>query len=119
VWFFAIQFGVAEVNLTALDQYLEQQVGETVAQQGMPLSKVLENRNLARSGTLNLAGALRFARHPEVRLPAFIVRAVAFPGTEITDETYLESRDLAGRLPDIFEQGMRFLTFKVIVARAA
>jgi hypothetical protein len=47
------------------------------------------------------------------------VRAVAFPGTDITDETYLESRDLAGRVPDIFEQGMRFLTFKVIVARAA
>jgi len=111
--------GVAEVNVTALDQYLEQQVGETLAQQDLPLPKVLENMNLARCGTLNLAGALLFARHPEVRLPAFMVRAVAFPGTEITDESYLESRDLAGRVPDIFEQGMRFLTFKVIVARAA
>ena len=101
---------VADVSVPFLDQYLEDKVGETLEQQGLPLDKVLENMNLARSGTLNLAGALLFAKHPEVRLPAFIVKAVAFPGTDIADETYLDSRDLTGRLSDIFEQGMRFLT---------
>lgn len=102
--------GVADLSVPFLDQYLEEKVGETLEQQGIPLGKVLENMNLAQSGTLNLAGALLFAKHPEVRLPAFIVKAVAFPGTDIADETYLESRDLTGRLSDIFEQGMRFLT---------
>lgn len=100
---------VADVSVPFLDQYLEEKVGETLDQQGIPLGKVLENMNLAQSGTLNLAGTLLFAKHPEVRLPAFIVKAVAFPGRDIADQTYLESRDLTGRLSDIFEQGMRFL----------
>ena len=102
--------GVAEVNVPFLDQYFEKTVGETLEQQGIPLGKILENMNLAKAGTLNLAGALLFAGHPERRLPAFIVKAVAFPGTDITDENYLDSRDLTGRLSDIFEQGMRFLS---------
>ena len=101
--------GVADISVPFLDQYLEEKVGETLDQQGTPLGKVLENMNLAQSGTLNLAGTLLFAKHPEVRLPAFIVKAVAFPGIDIADQTYLESRDLTGRLSDIFEQGMRFL----------
>ena len=100
---------LAQVNLPLLDQYLEKVVGETLDQQGLPLGRVLENMNLAQSGSLNLAGALLFGRHPEARLPAFIVKAVAFPGIDIADETYLESRDLTGPLPEIFEQGMRFL----------
>ena len=101
---------LAQVNVTLLDQYLEKVVGETLDQQGLPLGRVLENMNLAQSGSLNLAGALLFGRHPETRLPAFIVKAVAFPGTDIADDTYLESRDLTGPLSEIFEQGMRFLT---------
>jgi ATP-dependent DNA helicase RecG len=101
---------LADVNVSLLDQYLEKVVGETFDQQGIPLVRVLENMNLAQSGTLNLAGALLFARHPEAKLPAFIVKAVAFPGTDIHDAIYLESRDLTGPLPEIFEQGMRFLT---------
>ena len=101
---------LADVNVSLLDQYLEKVVGETFDQQGIPLARVLENMNLAQSGILNLAGALLFARHPEAKLPAFIVKAVAFPGTDIHDAIYLESRDLTGPLPEIFEQGMRFLT---------
>jgi ATP-dependent DNA helicase RecG len=101
---------LADVNVSLLDQYLEKVVGETFDQQGIPLVRVLENMNLAQSGILNLAGALLFARHPEAKLPAFIVKAVAFPGTDIHDAIYLESRDLTGPLPEIFEQGMRFLT---------
>lgn len=100
---------LADVNVPLLDQYLEKIFGEPLDQLGLPLGQVLENMNLAASGQLNLAGALLFGRHPEFKLPAFIVKAVAFPGTDITDQIYLDSRDLTGPLPDIFEQGMRFL----------
>ncbi len=100
---------LADVNVPLLDQYLEKIFGEPLDQLGLPLGQVLENMNLAASGQLNLAGALLFGRRPEFKLPAFIVKAVAFPGTDITDQTYLDSRDLTGPLPDIFEQGMRFL----------
>jgi len=101
--------GVADVDVLFLSKYLEDNLGETIEQQNVPLDRLLENMNIARDGTLNLAGALIFAKRPEVKLPVFIVKAVAFPGTEITDEHYLESRDLAGKLTDIFEQGIRFL----------
>lgn len=101
--------GVADVDVLFLGKYLEDNLGETIEQQNIPLDRLLENMNIARDGTLNLAGALIFAKRPEVKLPVFIVKAVAFPGTEITDEHYLESRDLAGKLTDIFEQGIRFL----------
>jgi len=101
--------GVADVDVLFLGKYLEDNLGETIEQQNVPLDRLLENMNIAREGTLNLAGALIFTKRPEVKLPVFIVKAVAFPGTEITDEHYLESRDLTGKLTDIFEQGIRFL----------
>jgi len=101
--------GVADVDVRFLGKYLEDNLGETIEQQNVPLDRLLENMNIARDGTLNLAGALIFAKRPEVKLPVFIVKAVAFPGKKITDEHYLESRDLTGKLTDIFEQGIRFL----------
>lgn len=100
---------LADVSVPLLDQYVEKVWGETLDQVGLPLGTLLENMNLADGGQLNLAGALLFARHPEFKLPAFIVKAVAFAGTDITDQTYLDSRDLTGPLPEMFEQGMRFL----------
>lgn len=100
---------LADVSVPLLDQYLEKVWGETLDQVGLPLGTLLENMNLADGGRLNLAGALLFARHPEFKLPAFIVKAVAFAGTDITDQNYLDSRDLTGPLPEMFEQGMRFL----------
>jgi len=102
--------GVADVDVLFLDRYLEEQTGETIEQRDLPLDRLLENMNLAKAGTLNLAGALLFAKRPEIRLPAFIAKAVAFPGDDIEDEHYLDSRDLTGKINEIFEQGIRFLT---------
>jgi len=102
--------GTAEVDVLFLDRYLEETTGETIEARGIPLDRLLENMNLAKAGTLNLAGALLFAKRPETRLPAFIVKAVAFPGDAIEDEVYLDSRDLTGKITEIFEQGIRFLT---------
>jgi len=102
--------GPADVDVLFLDRYLEEQTGETIEQRDLPLDRLLENMNLAKAGTLNLAGALLFAKRPEIRLPAFIAKAVAFPGDDIEDEHYLDSRDLTGKINEIFEQGIRFLT---------
>lgn len=102
--------GTADVDVLFLDRYLEEKTGESIEQREIPLGRLLENMNLAKSGTLNLAGALLFAKRPEIRLPAFIVKAVAFPGNAIEDQHYLDSRDLTGKINEIFEQGIRFLT---------
>jgi ATP-dependent DNA helicase RecG len=58
---------------------------------------------------LNLAGALLFTKRPQGFLPTFIVKAVAFPGTSIEDENYIDSRDIGGKLADVFRQAMSFV----------
>ncbi len=65
--------------------------------------------NLMNQGQLNVAGSLLFARAPQYALPAFIVKAVAFVGTQIEDERYIDSRDITGKLADVFQQTVGFI----------
>ena len=102
-------FGAGDVDMPYFTNFFETEYREGMEDQKVPLPQLLENMNLAKGGTLNLAGTLLFAKKPEVRLPAFIVKAVAFPGTEIEDSGYLDSRDIVGRLADVFQQTLGFL----------
>lgn len=101
--------GAGDVDMPYFTNFFETEYREGMEDQKVPLPQLLENMNLAKGGTLNLAGTLLFAKKPEVRLPAFIVKAVAFPGTEIEDSGYLDSRDIVGRLADVFQQTLGFL----------
>ncbi len=73
------------------------------------LTRILENMNLLKNGTLNIAGGLLFGRTPQFRLPVFIVKAVAYPGTIIDESHYLDSKDLTGKISDIFQKAMNFI----------
>lgn len=79
----------------------------------------MANLNLLSGSSLNLAGALIFAQTPQFRLPACIVKAVAFPGTSITDERYLDSRDIAGKLADVYREAMAFIRNPILASFAA
>ncbi len=65
--------------------------------------------NLMKDGVLNVSGALLFAKNPNFRLPIFIVKAVSYPGTEIHEETYIDSQDITGKIADIFHKSMSFV----------
>jgi ATP-dependent DNA helicase RecG len=65
--------------------------------------------NLTNGEFLNVAGALVFAKAPQFRLPAFIVKAMAFPGEEMETDRYIDSRDITGKLADVFQQTLGFL----------
>ncbi len=104
-----IGVGAGDVAMDYFEKFFEHEYSEKLEDQTVPLPQLLENMNLAKAGTLNLAGALLFANKPEVRLPAFIVKAVAFPGDDIASESYLDSRDIKGRLADIFQQCLGFV----------
>ena len=71
--------------------------------------RLLHNMNLYKEDTLNLAGTLLFSKRPQFLCPTFVVKAVSFPGTEITDTSYLDSEDIHGKLADQFQQSMAFL----------
>nr|VFK47503.1 MAG: ATP-dependent DNA helicase RecG [Candidatus Kentron sp. TC] len=74
-----------------------------------PLPVLLENMNLMKDGVFNITGALLFAANPSPKLPAFIVKAVAFPGDAFHETDYRDSRDIVGKLADIFAQSLGFV----------
>jgi ATP-dependent DNA helicase RecG len=65
--------------------------------------------NLMKEGALNTCGTLLLAQQPQFKLPSFIVKAVVFPGEDITEEHYIDSKDISGRLADIFQQTLNFV----------
>lgn len=102
--------GVGDVDLPYFEAFFQSQFGETLAQHNRPLPQVLSNLNLVNGDALNLAGALLFARAPQFRLPTCVVKAVAFPGNSVEGESYIDSRDIAGKLADVYQQALGFVT---------
>jgi predicted HTH transcriptional regulator len=101
--------GIADVDMPYFEAFFKDQFGESLADHRVPLPQLLANMNLTNGGSLNVAGALVFAKTPQFRLPAFIVKAVAFPGDAIEDQSYLDSRDITGKLADVFQQALGFV----------
>lgn len=100
---------VSDLDAEYFKVFFEKNFGEPLEQQDIPLSDILDNMNLMNDGTLNISGALLFAKNPSFKLPVFIVKAIAFPGNEIHESHYLDSRDIVGKMADIFYQSMSFV----------
>ncbi|RLB88026.1 MAG: ATP-dependent DNA helicase RecG [Deltaproteobacteria bacterium] len=100
---------LSDLDIVYFKQFFEETFGEPIERQEISLQDILYNMNLMKDGVLNVSGALLFAKNPNLRLPVFIVKAVAFPGNDIHETTYLDSRDITGKLSDIFHQSMSFV----------
>ncbi|MEQ3632298.1 RNA-binding domain-containing protein [Thalassolituus sp.] len=100
---------VADIDQEFFDAFFEREYGERVEDQDVPRVQLLENMNLAKNGQLNICGTLLFASRPQIRLPVFIVKAVAFPGVDIEDEHYIDSQDISGKLSDVFQKALGFV----------
>jgi len=99
----------ADIDILYFSNFFEDVYGETIEEQQIPLDKILENMNLAKKGALNLTGALLFSRRSRFLLPSFIIKAVAYPGTDIDKEHYKDSRDFSGKLEEIFTGALAFI----------
>ena len=100
---------IADVDTEFFESFFEQFVGEPLTEQELSLAKLMENMNLMKAGQLNYCGALLFGRRPQLRLPVFIVKAVAFPGKDIADTAYIDSQDINGKLSDVFQKTLSFV----------
>ncbi|MFP4346850.1 MAG: RNA-binding domain-containing protein [Thermodesulfobacteriota bacterium] len=100
---------VSDLDVDYFKVFFEKNFGEPLDQQELPLPDILHNMNLMKDRVLNISGALLFAKNPSFKLPVFIIKAIAFPGNEIHETDYLDSRDIAGKLGDVFHQGMSFV----------
>lgn len=100
---------VSDIDVDYFKVFFEKNFGEPLDQQTLPLPDILTNMNLMKDHVLNISGALLFAKYPSFKLPVFIIKAIAFPGNGIHETDYLDSRDIAGKLADVFHQGMSFV----------
>lgn len=100
---------VSDLDLDYFRGFFEKNFGEPLEKQDSALPDILHNMNLMKEGFLNISGSLLFAKNPSYRLPVFIVKAIAFPGDDIDETDYLDSRDISGKLADVFQQSMSFV----------
>jgi len=98
----------ADIDEKAFSAYFNRRYGPSAEFAGQPLGQVLQNIGLADGRELNLAGLMLFGHRPQRYRPAFVVKAVAFPGVALQDSRYLDSEDIDGTL---FEQYQRSFAF--------
>lgn len=104
---------VSDIDIPFFEDFFRKEYEEELDEQPNPLDRILENMNLARSGDLNIAGALLFAKNSRYRLPVFMLKAVTYPGTDIDEENYIDSRDISGKISDIFQHAVSFLMINI------
>jgi ATP-dependent DNA helicase RecG len=117
--FHADEIAITGTSITNVDQeyfsdLFMKVTGEELEHQEQSTSQLLENMNLMKDGMLNTCGTLLLAQGPQFILPAFIVKVVAFPGEEITEQNYIESQDITGKLSNIFQQTLNFVLRNII-----
>lgn len=100
---------IADLDGDYFKSFFERNFGEAVDDQQLPLPSLLENMNLMKENVFNVSGALLFAKNPSFKLPAFIAKAIAFPGNEIHETDYIDSGDLTGKIADVFQKSMSFV----------
>ncbi len=100
---------ISDLDMPFFREFFQKRYDESLDTQSLPLDQTITNMNLGTSGALNLTGALLFSQNPSARLPVFIVKAGAFPGDSITTASYLDSRDISGKISDIFQQTVSFI----------
>jgi ATP-dependent DNA helicase RecG len=104
-----------KAGLDAIDElrfrdFVRDQYGLKLPARAPDRRRLLVNMNLAtEEGRLNLAGLLLFGEQPQRSKPAFVVKAVAFPGTAIHASSYDDTEDFGGPLGRVFEAALAFV----------
>ncbi len=100
---------VSDLDMPYFRAFFQKRYDKPLDEQQIGLEQLITNLNLGENGNLNLTGALLFSQTPSNRLPSYIVKAAAFPGLSITTESYIDSRDITGKISDIFQQTVGFI----------
>jgi ATP-dependent DNA helicase RecG len=101
---------IADVDLEYFRRFYIREYGKSLEEEGVSLPQRLRTMNLAKDDNLNVAGALLFAKQPQFRLPVFIVKAVSYPGDVMHEKQYLDSEDLTGKLANVFQKTLGFIS---------
>ena len=98
-----------ELDLEFFKEFYEKKYNEKIEDAEGGLSKVLTNLKLNSGQSLTIAGGLLFGKAPQLRLPAFIVKGLCFPGEDIEVSQYLDSEDMEGKISDMYQKSLGFI----------
>jgi ATP-dependent DNA helicase RecG len=100
---------VSDVDLDYFREFFKKRFERELEDQELSIAQVLTNMRLLNGGLLTVSGALLFATDPTPLVPAFHVKAVCYPGTDIHVSQYDDSADIYGRIYEQFEQALAFI----------
>jgi len=100
---------INDFDMEYFENYFLNRFGEPLAEQKQPVINILTNMNLLKDGFLTLSSALLFAKRPQYKIPISIVKAGAFDSTDIATDIYYDSRDIAGKMEDVYRQTINFI----------
>jgi ATP-dependent DNA helicase RecG len=99
----------SDIDVEYFRQFFTKRFGMDLDEQSLSLAQVLTNMRLLNTGLLTVSGALLFATDPTPLVPAFHIKAVCYPGTDIHASQYADSADIYGRIDAQFQQAMSFI----------
>jgi len=100
---------VSDLDMPYFRSFFQKRYSESLDEQEIPLEQIMQNLNLGNNGEINITAALLFTKFPSNRLPSYIIKAAAFPGESITTESYIDSKDITGKIADIFQKTVSFV----------
>jgi ATP-dependent DNA helicase RecG len=100
---------VSDVDREYFRTFFEKHFGHKLDDEELSLGQVLTNMNLLTDSALTVSGVLLFGKSPQPLLPAFHVKAVAYPGVDIHATDYLDSQDFQGNLENQFRGSLSFV----------
>ena len=100
---------IADIDPDHFRQFFKSRFQQDLEEQDLSLAQVLSNMRLLAGDRLTVTGVLMFAKDPTALLPAFVIKAVSYPGYDIHASDYIESADMTGRIDTQFKGAMSFI----------
>ncbi|GHV47860.1 hypothetical protein FACS1894204_11670 [Synergistales bacterium] len=98
-----------DLDADEIARYFSRRYNKSLETTGQPLPRLLNNIGLSRDGVPNLAGMMLFGKSPQIFKPAFMVKAVMFPGATMSDNHYIDREEIDGTIPEQYNRGMAFI----------
>lgn len=99
-----------DLEMAYVRGYFKRVYGREIEDFDLPLESILRSLGIMKqNGELTRAGMLFFGKNPQQYERSVVIKAVVFAGNELGDINYIDSRDISGTLPRMFEDGMAFL----------
>lgn len=101
---------ITDLDVAYINDYFQRVYGKPKESFGMPVDKLLTSLGiLGQGGQVTRAGMLFFGQYPQMRMPTYTIKAVAYYGNDIGGSDYRDSRDIIGTVHTMFREGMSFL----------